>query len=106
MLSWLQSIFDSKVAEKEKKLEDTQADLEKKYVLVLGKDHVVLRRDIKPGRLLDDGYRVVLAADGEPLTADDWIITLGLQRARVNDPVEPFDADGQAIASSSKSSAK
>jgi len=73
------------------------SDQEKKYVLVLGKDNIVLRRDIKPGRLLDDGYRVVLANDGEPLTPADWIITLGLQRARVNDPVEPLDADGQAV---------
>lgn len=74
------------------------SDQEKKYVLVLGKENIVLRRDIKPGRLLDDGHRVVLATDGEPLTVDDWIITLGLQRARVNDPVEPLDADGQPIA--------
>jgi len=73
------------------------SDQEKKYVLVLGKDNIVLRRDIKPGRLLDDGYRVVLANDGEPLTPADWIVTLGLQRARVNDPVEPLDADGQAV---------
>lgn len=73
------------------------SDQEKKYVLVVDQDNKVLRRDIKMGRLLDDGHRVVLSSDGEPLTASHWIITLGLQRARVNDPVEPFDADGKPV---------
>jgi RND family efflux transporter MFP subunit len=82
------------------------SDQEKKYVLVLDKDHKVLRRDIQPGRLLDDGNRVVLSTGGEPLTASDWIITLGLQRARVNDPVEPFDADGKPIGAAANKAAE
>ncbi len=36
------------------------SDQDRKYLLVLGKDNVVLRRDITPGRLLDDGMRVIL----------------------------------------------
>ena len=35
-------------------------DQDKRYLLVLGKDDVVLRRDVVLGRLLDDGMRVVL----------------------------------------------
>ena len=41
------------------------SDQDRKYLLVLGKDNVVLRRDITPGRLLDDGMRVILPAPGE-----------------------------------------
>ncbi len=74
-------------------------DQDKRYVLVLGKGNIALRRDISPGRLLDDGMRVLLAPPQgvAPLEPKDWIITLGMQRARVNYPVEPLDADGQAI---------
>ncbi len=75
-------------------------DQDRRYLLVLGKDNVVLRRDVALGRLLDDGMRVVLgpAEEGGPsITAKDWVITLGLQRARVNYPVEPFDADGKVV---------
>ena len=72
------------------------ADQEKRYVLIVGKNNTVLRRDIKPGRLLDDGMRIALPPEsGEGLTKDDWIVTLGTQRARVNYPVEPLDADGK-----------
>ena len=82
------------------------SDQDRKYLLVLGKDNVVLRRDFTPGRLLDDGMRVVLPASGEEKAGDkdwiknrekDWIITVGLQRARVNYPVQPLDTNGQAI---------
>lgn len=72
------------------------ADQEKRYVLVLDRENVVLRRDVHPGRLLDDGLRIVRpAVPGETLTKDDRIITLGLQRARVNYPVEPLTEEGQ-----------
>ena len=84
------------------------SDQDRKYVLVLGKDNVVLRRDIIPGRLLDDEMRVILPSQGEEKASADgtwasdwkkqWIITLGLQRARINYPVEPFDAKGQPVA--------
>ena len=28
---------------------------------------------------------------------NEWVITVGLQRARVNYPVQPLDSDGQPI---------
>lgn len=75
-------------------------DQDRKYVLVIGEGSVVLRRDIKLGRLLDDGARVVLPRDGAPadITTGDILIVLGLQRARVNYPVEPLDRDGKPVA--------
>jgi RND family efflux transporter MFP subunit len=75
------------------------SDQNEKYLLVLGKDNVVLRRDVVLGKLLEDGLRVVRPADpkDENIGTDTWVITLGLQRARVNYPVEPLDSDGQPI---------
>jgi RND family efflux transporter MFP subunit len=83
------------------------SDQDRKYLLVLGKDNVVLRRDVTIGRLLDDGMRVILPPPGEEKAAGKkdwgknwksaWLITLGLQRARVDYPVQPLDANGQAI---------
>ncbi len=79
-------------------------DQDRKYLLVLGDKNVVLRRDMTPGKLLDDGKRVVLApagakeGAGAALKKDDRVIVLGLQRARVNYPVEPLDADGKPVA--------
>jgi membrane fusion protein, multidrug efflux system len=82
------------------------SDLDRKYLLVLGKDNVVLRRDVTPGKLLDDGMRVLLPAAGEKAAdSEDWIkdwkkvwmITVGLQRARVDYPVEPLNSSGQPI---------
>jgi multidrug efflux system membrane fusion protein len=83
------------------------ADQDRKYLLVLGKENVVLRRDIIPGRLLDDGMRVLLPAPGEETAAADkdwlrswekqWLISLGLQRARIDYPVLPLDANGQPV---------
>jgi multidrug efflux system membrane fusion protein len=76
-------------------------DQDKKYVLYLNDENVVLRRDIKPGRLLDDGMRVILP-DGDEATAqlrkEDRVIVLGLQRARLNYPVEPLDESGNLVA--------
>ena len=67
------------------------ADQERRYLLVVGADNVVARHDILPGRLLDDGFRIVRSApsNSKPLGNEDRIITLGLQRARVNYPVDP-----------------
>jgi RND family efflux transporter MFP subunit len=79
------------------------SDQDRKYLLVLGKDNVVLRRDITPGRLLDDGMRVILPVPGEEGAtrtkdwAKQWVITLGLQRARIDYPVQPLDSNGQPI---------
>lgn len=79
------------------------SDQDRRYLLVLGKDNIVLRRDITPGRLLDDGMRVILPAPGEERVKGnqswekEWVITLGLQRARIDYPVQPLDANGQPI---------
>lgn len=80
------------------------SDQDKKYVLCVNKENVVLRRDVKPGKLLEDGMRVVTAPSGDTpaLTADDWIVVMGLQRARVNYPVTPLDTEAKAIASLDK----
>jgi RND family efflux transporter MFP subunit len=75
------------------------SDLDKKYVLCLGEKNVVVRRNIRPGKLLPDGMRVVLPSEGEGagLRPEDLVIVLGLQRARVNYPVEPMNADAKPL---------
>lgn len=77
------------------------SDQDKKYLLCLNAENVVVRRDVELGRLLDDGMRVILPAakPEDSLATDDWIIVLGLQRARVNYPVQPMDADGEPTGS-------
>jgi multidrug efflux pump subunit AcrA (membrane-fusion protein) len=47
--------------------------------------NVAQRRDIKLGKLLDDGMRIVTSG----VNPDDRLVTLGLQTARINYPVEP-----------------
>jgi multidrug efflux pump subunit AcrA (membrane-fusion protein) len=65
-------------------------DQDRKYVLLVNDKSVVERRDVNTGRLLDDGMRVILpGAKGDSLTANDWVVVLGLQMARINYPVEP-----------------
>jgi RND family efflux transporter MFP subunit len=74
-------------------------DQDKKYLFLLNEKNVVYRRDIKPGRLLEDGMRVVSAVDkGQEIKLSDWVIVNGLQRARINNPVEPMDNTGKPIA--------
>src|SRR4029079_17611342 len=63
---------------------------DQKYLLLVDEKNEVKRRNIRPGRLLDDGMRVVLAATPE-LTAKDHVIVEGMQRARLNYPVEPIE---------------
>ncbi|MGE3317452.1 MAG: efflux RND transporter periplasmic adaptor subunit [Planctomycetaceae bacterium] len=79
-------------------------DQDKKYVLCLNDQNIVFRRNITSGRLLDDGMRVILGSDKdeEPLSTKDQVIVLGLQRARVNYPAEPVDAEGNAVTSAGK----
>jgi RND family efflux transporter MFP subunit len=76
------------------------SDQDQKYVLALKKDNVVVRRDVVLGKLLDDGMRVVSASPRakEALTAADRVVVIGLQRARINYPVQPMDESGNAIA--------
>jgi RND family efflux transporter MFP subunit len=66
-------------------------DQDKKYLLVVDDKKVVHRRDVTLGKLLDDGMRVILpsAHQGEGVTKKDWVIEEGLQRARINYPVDP-----------------
>jgi multidrug efflux pump subunit AcrA (membrane-fusion protein) len=73
------------------------SDQERRYLLVVGPENVVSRHDIVPGRLLDDGFRIVRSAAGNsaPLAPTDRIITLGLQRARVNYAVEPLESSAR-----------
>jgi len=74
-------------------------DQDKKYLFLLNEMNIVYRRDIKPGRLLEDGMRVVSAADkGQEIKPNDWVIVNGLQRARINSTVEPMDSSGKPIA--------
>lgn len=75
------------------------SDQDQRYLLCLNKDNVVVRRNITLGRLLDDGLRVILPGpgDGSQVSPEDWVIVLGLQRARINYPVEPMDENGEPI---------
>jgi len=75
------------------------SDLNKKYLLCLNDKNKVIRKDVKLGRLLDDGMRVILPDEEGKMTvtADDWVIVNGLQRARINDPVTPVDEEGNPV---------
>jgi RND family efflux transporter MFP subunit len=82
-------------------------DQDKKYLFLLNEKNVVYRRDIKPGRLLEDGMRVVSATEkGQEIKPSDWVIVVGLQRARINNPVEPMDSSGNPIAQAKTSEAQ
>jgi RND family efflux transporter MFP subunit len=76
------------------------SDQDKKYLLCLNDENVVVRRDVRLGKLLDDGMRVILPGtnDNEGVTPEDLVIVIGLQRARINYPVQPMDAEGEPIA--------
>jgi len=68
------------------------SDQDKKYVLVIDDKNVVHRRDIIPGKLLDDGSRVILLPENAKTTTspEEWVITEGIQLARLNYPVDPI----------------
>jgi multidrug efflux system membrane fusion protein len=75
-------------------------DQDRKYVLVVGAENVVERRDVAPGRLLDDGMRVILQrAGGQGISKDDWVVVEGLQRARIHYPVDPVKPKEAAASS-------
>jgi RND family efflux transporter MFP subunit len=69
------------------------SDQDKRYVLIVDDKQVVSRRDIELGRLLDDGMRVILPVqEGQPaLRPEESIIVEGLQRARIDYPVQPIE---------------
>jgi RND family efflux transporter MFP subunit len=81
------------------------SDQDKRYVLVLDDKKIVQRRDVELGKLLDDGSRVVRAAGGAALSADDWVITQGIQQARINYAVEPVQPATQPAGSSTAAAA-
>lgn len=76
-----------------------QADQSLRYVLVVGPEEKVLRRDVLPGRLLDDGMRVLLPGgkEGEGLQPGERVIVEGQARARIHAPVQAVDRDGQPV---------
>ena len=66
------------------------SDQDKKYVLLVDDKNIVQRRDISPGRLLEDGMRIVLPSEkGPAVSPEEWVVVLGIQTARINYPVEP-----------------
>ena len=75
-------------------------DQDKKYVLVVDEKNVVQRRDVELGKLRDDGSRVIRSGSTarSGITESDWIITQGIQMARVNYPVEPIRPTTQPTA--------
>ena len=67
------------------------ADQDRRYVLGVGAENKVERRDVALGNLLDDGMREVSPRDPKApaFKADDRIIVEGLLRARLHQPVDP-----------------
>ena len=61
------------------------SDQDRKYVLTVDDKNVAQRREVALGKLLDDGMRIVTSG----IKPEDRLITLGLQSARINYPVEP-----------------
>lgn len=74
-------------------------DQDRKYVLVVDDKNVVQRRDVNPGRLLDDGMRIVLpdATGAARISQNDWIVVQGLQMARINYPVDAVKPTTQPV---------
>ncbi|HEV2969848.1 MAG TPA: efflux RND transporter periplasmic adaptor subunit [Pirellulales bacterium] len=64
-------------------------DQDRKYLLTVDAKRIVKRCDVRLGRLLDNGMQVV-SAPNPPLAKDTQIIVEGMQRARLNYPVEPI----------------
>jgi RND family efflux transporter MFP subunit len=62
-------------------------DQDKKYLLLVDEKGNAKRRDVELGRLLDDGMQVILSSK-PPLEKNTQIIVEGMQRARLNYPVE------------------
>jgi RND family efflux transporter MFP subunit len=70
------------------------ADQDRRYVLAVDQKNVVERRDVRLGRLLEDGMREVTPRDptSPALTPQDRIVVEGLLRARLHQPVDPVAA--------------
>jgi multidrug efflux system membrane fusion protein len=67
------------------------ADQDRRYVLVVDDKNTVGRRDVRLGKLLDDGMREVMPRDpkDQALGPQDRIVVEGLLRARLHQPVDP-----------------
>jgi RND family efflux transporter MFP subunit len=70
------------------------ADQDRRYLLAVDAKNLVERRDVRLGKLLDDGMREVTLRDPKAaaFTAADRIIVEGLLRARLHQPVDPVTA--------------
>ena len=64
-------------------------DQDKKYLFVIDDKDVVHRRDVRLGKLLPDGLRVIETN----LQPTDRVIIEGTQRARIGYPVTPEEKD-------------
>jgi len=64
-------------------------DQDKRYLLILDDKNVVQRRDVRLGKLTDDGMRVIETN----LNPNDRVIIEGTQRARVGSTVTPEEKD-------------
>ncbi len=71
-------------------------DQKQKYLLVVDEKKNAKRVVVELGRLLDDGMRVILKPQ---LKANEWIICEGMERARLNYPVEPVSESAEAVVS-------
>jgi RND family efflux transporter MFP subunit len=69
--------------------EAVNTDQDRKFLLVVDSKGIVKRCDVKLGRLLDNGMQVVVSS-APALAKDSQIIIEGMQRARINYPVEPI----------------
>lgn len=64
-------------------------DQDKRYLLVIDDENIVQRRDVRLGKLLDNGLRVIETN----LKRKDRVIIEGTQRARIGSPVTPEHQD-------------
>ena len=68
-----------------------------KYVLIVGENDIVERRDVELG-ILDNGMRVIKAG----LTADDQVIVNGVQRAKPGSSVRLLKSQDRSTSSPNK----
>lgn len=66
--------------------EAINSDLNTKYILLVDKDNVVKRRNIKIGELIDGRMRIITSGLG----AGETYIYQGIQRARIDEKVAPL----------------
>ncbi len=69
------------------------SDQGRRYLLLVNEKKVVYRKDVLLGQLTEDGQRVLLPSEKpeDELKETDQVIIRGLQRARLDYPVEPLE---------------